>query len=556
MSPLLRLTALICLAAAPLAAQQPAVIHVHADSPQGEFKPVWNYFGYDEPNYTYMPHGRKLLREISGLGASRAYIRAHNLLTSGDGTPALKWGSTNAYTEDAAGHAVYDWTIVDRIFDTYLTSGSKPFVEIGFMPKALSTHPKPYQHNWPQGSLWTGWSYPPKDYAKWGELVYRWVLHCIQRYGRDEVETWYWEVWNEPDIGYWQGTPEEYDKLYDYAADAVKRALPAGRVGGPATTDPSNPKAGQFLDAFLTHCENGGNEATGKWGSPLDFISFHVKGRTTVENGAPEMAAGHQLLNMSQGFDIVRRHPQFSKLPIILSESDPEGCAACVATKYPQNAYRNTPQYASYEAELLQHGLELAEQDGVSLAGLVTWAFEFEDQPYFLGYRTLATQGIDKPVLNAFRMFGLMGGERLAAESTDALKVDSVIASGVRNRQDISAIATRDSNRISVLVWNYSDDSAPRPSPPIQLDVEGIPASPGRVRVEHYRIDEDHSNSFTAWKAMGSPQQPTPEQYSQLESAAQLQLLDSPRWVTTSGGKLELDFSLPAQAVSLLVLTW
>ena len=239
-----------------------------------------------------MPRGRKLLEEISGLGASPAYIRTHNLLTSGDGTPALKWGSTNAYTEDASGQAVYDWTIVDRIFDTYLASGARPFVEIGFMPKALSAHPEPYQHNWPQGSLWTGWSYPPKDYGKWGELVYRWVLHCVQRYGRDEVASWYWEVWNEPDISYWQGTPEEYNKLYDYAADGVQRALPAARVGGPATTDPSNPKAGQFLDAFLTHCENGVNPATGKYGSPLNFISFHVKGRTTVENGRPEMAAG------------------------------------------------------------------------------------------------------------------------------------------------------------------------------------------------------------------------------------------------------------------------
>jgi len=556
MSSLLRLAALICLASTTLAAQQPVVIHAHGDSPLGEFKPIWDYFGYDEPNYTYMPRGKKLLREICGFGPSPAYIRTHNLLTSGDGTPALKWGSTNAYTEDASGHAVYDWTIVDRILDAYQIAGAKPFVEIGFMPKALSTHPEPYRHNWPQGSLWTGWSYPPNDYSKWGELVHRWVLHCVQRYGADQVASWYWEVWNEPDISYWQGTPEEYNKLYDYAADAVRRALPAARVGGPATTDPSNPKAGQFLDAFLAHCENGVNLATGKQGSPLDFISFHVKGRTTLENGRPEMAVGHQLLNLSKGFEIVQQHSQFRSLPIILSESDPEGCAACVATKYPQNAYRNTSQYASYEAEMLRHAAELAEQDRVNLAGLITWAFEFEDQPYFLGYRTLATNGIDKPVLNVFRMFGLMNGDRISAESAGALAADSVIASGVRNRQEINAIATRDAHRICVLVWNYTDDSAPGPSSPIELSVDGIPASPGRVRLEHYRIDGDHSDSFAAWQAMGSPQQPTPEQYSRLESAAQLQMLDSPRWMTSTEGKLDLSFSLPAQAVSLVVLTW
>jgi len=544
-------------AALPVAAQQqPVVIRVHAEVPQGTLRPVWDYFGYDEPNYTYTEHGTKLVGEISSLGGSPAYIRTHNLLTTGDGTPALKWGSTNAYTEDASGHPIYDWTIIDRIFSTYLAAGSKPFVEIGFMPKALSVHPDPYQHNWPQGPLWTGWSYPPKDYKKWGELVYRWVLHCVQRYGRDEVTSWYWEVWNEPDIGYWQGTPEEYYKLYDYAVDAVKRALPSARVGGPATTDPSNPKAGQFLDAFLTHCESGANEATGRRGSPLGFISFHVKGRTSMEEGRPEMAAGHQLLNMSRGFEIVRRHARLSGLPIVLSESDPEGCAACVATQYPQNEYRNTAQYASYEAEVLERALELAANDRVNLAGLVTWAFEFEDQPYFVGYRTLATNGIDKPVLNVFRMLGLMGAERIAAESTGALKIESIIGSGIRERQDLGALATRDPRKISVLIWNYSDDSAPGPPSSVKLQIDGLPETVSRVRVDHYRIDNDHSNSFTGWKAMGSPQSPAAEQYSLLEAAGQLQLLGSPKWSAAAGGRIELTLSLPRPAVSLISLSW
>jgi xylan 1,4-beta-xylosidase len=542
--------------AIPLPAQRPIVVRVNASVSQGAFKPIWKYFGYDEPNYTYAEHGRKLIGEISSLGSWPAYIRTHNLLTTGDGTPALKWGSTNAYTEDASGHPVYDWTIVDHIFDTYLAAGSKPFVEIGFMPKALSVHPDPYRHNWPEGTLWTGWSYPPKDYSKWGELIYQWVLHSLQKYGRAEVASWYWEVWNEPDIGYWQGTPEEYDKLYDYAAEAVKRALPSARVGGPATTDPSNPKAARFLDDFLTHCERGANEVSGKQGSPLDFISFHVKGRTTLEDGRPEMSAGHQLLNVSKGFEIVRQHRGLSKLPIILSESDPEGCAACVATKYPQNEYRNTAQYASYEAEVLQHALDLAARDQVNLAGLVTWAFEFEDQPYFVGFRTLATNGIDKPVLNVFRMFGLMTGERVAAESTGALETGSVIESSVRKRQEVSALATRDGHKVTVLIWNYTDDSAPRPASPVQLKVEGLPETRGHLQVDHYRIDEDRSNSFAAWKAMGSPQQPTAEQYARLEAAGRLQRLEAPQQTAASAGKLELSLSLPSQAVSLIELSW
>lgn len=276
------------------------------------------------------------------------YIRAHNLLTSGDGTAGLKWGSTNAYTEDASGRAVYDWTIMDRIFDAYMEAGVKPLVEMGFMPEALSAQPEPYRHDWPDGNLWTGWAHPPKDYRKWAELIYRWVSHAVERYGKEEVASWYWEAWNEPDIGYWQGTPVEYHKLYDYAADAVKRALPEARVGGPHTTGPGNPRADEYLRGFLEHCARGVNYATGRKGAPLDFIAFHAKGRPREVEGHLRMGISRQLRSIDRGFQIATSFPEFRDLPIILGESDPEGCAACSARLYPQNAYRNGELYATY----------------------------------------------------------------------------------------------------------------------------------------------------------------------------------------------------------------
>ncbi len=247
--------------------------------------PIWAWFGYDEPNYTYSPDGRQLLSEIAALSPVPVYVRTHNLLTTGDGTPALKWGSTNAYTEDGSGRPKYDWTIVDRIISTYLERGMKPLVEIGFMPEALSSHPNPYRHFWKPGGnteLFTGWSYPPADYGKWGRLVYEWVRHSVEKYGRAEVETWWWEVWNEPDIGYWHGTPEEYQKLYDYAADGLKRALPTARIGGPHVTGPNGQRSQEFLRGFLEHCVRGTNYATGKTGSPLDYVGFHAKGAPRV----------------------------------------------------------------------------------------------------------------------------------------------------------------------------------------------------------------------------------------------------------------------------------
>ncbi len=455
-------------------------IQVHADQSQGALSPIWNYFGYDEPNYTYAVNGRKLLGELGALGPKPAYVRVHNLLTTGDGAASLKWGSTNVYTEDAAGKPVYSWTILDQIFDAFHAAGIKPLVEIGFMPEALSTHPEPYRHNFPQGSIYTGWAYPPKDYQKWSEVVFQFVHHLRERYGDAEVKTWLWEVWNEPDIGYWQGTPQEYFKLYDFSVDAVLRALPEARVGGPDSTGPANPKAAEFLRSFLEHCAHQPNYVTGKTGSRLDFISFHPKGSPKWQGDHVQMGIARQLAAIEQGFKIVASFPEWRRTPIILGESDPEGCAACSARTNPQNSYRNGPLYAAYTAETLNNILFLASRERINFLGAVTWAFEFEDQPYFEGFRTLATNGVDKPVLNAFRMFGLLGNERIAATSSGALPSEDVIRDGVRGQPDINVIATRKDHEVEILIWNYHDDDVAAAPTLIDLALSGLPARTSR----------------------------------------------------------------------------
>lgn len=537
-------------------AQSPVSIQVDAGHCLGPLTPVWSYFGYDEPNYTYAPHGQELIAELAASNSARVQIRAHNLLTTGDGMAALKWGSTNAYTEDSAGHPIYDWKIVDKIFDTYLASGAKPFVEIGFMPEALSTHPEPYRHHFPQGELFLGWTYPPKNYDKWRELVYQMVLHCIARYGKAEVAGWNWEVWNEPDIPYWHGTPEEYDKLYDYAVDGVRRALPAAKVGGPATTGPGAAKAAAFLKQFLQHCASGTNFANGKTGAPLDFISFHAKGAPEVKDGHVQMGLAHELRDVDEGLKIVASFPQFAHLPVVLSEADPEGCAACSAKDHPQNAYRNGTLYPAYTAAAIRVMLDLNERSKTNLSGILTWAFEFEDQPFFLGYRTLATNGVDKPVLNVFRMLGLMSGERVELKSSAAAGLDEMLTGGVRGKPSVDGLAARGDHSVGVLLWNYRDEEALAKEMPVELNVAGLPAAAKRILVKHYRIDQGHSNSNTVWKVMGAPQAPTPEQYIALKSAGQLQLMESPRWVESKGDAVQLEFSMPGESVSFVELSW
>jgi xylan 1,4-beta-xylosidase len=554
----------LCLAAAPspapspasVAASAPVVLTVDATQAKGPMAPIWAWFGYDEPNYTTAPNGKKLLSDIAALSPVPVYVRAHNLMTSGDGSYALKWGSTGMYSEDKDGKPIYNWTIVDQIFDTYVERKMKPLAQIGFMPEALSQRPQPYQHRWKPGTpyqeIMTGWATPPKDYDKWAELIYQWVKHCVARYGQQEVESWYWEVWNEPD-GHYLIAPDpklEYFKMYDYAADAVKRALPTARMGGPHTAG-----AGRFMDDFLQHALHGKNFKTGKTGSPLDFVAFHAKGSPKVVNGVVQMGMGIHFKRLDAGFALVEKYPELKGVPVIIGESDPEGCAACGMQTNPENAYRNGTLYSSYTAASIAREFDLAARRGVNLIGAVNWSFEFEDQPWFAGFRDLATNGVNKPVLNVFRMFGMMRGERVAVGGDQAYDAAGIMASGVRGaRTDINALASRDQRSIAVMVWNYHDDDVIDAGAPVELAIAGIPAK--QVQLRHYRIDNDNSNSYSAWKRMGSPAHPNAAQVAELQKASELAQLGTAVTLQTPDGKATVRMQLPRQAVSLVTLSY
>jgi xylan 1,4-beta-xylosidase len=548
-------------AACQAAPPAPVEIRVDLSKSEGPYKPIYNWFGYDEVNYTTAPNGRLLLHELHDLSPVPVYIRAHHMFTSGDGVPELKWSSTNIFTVDAAGKPIYDFHIIDQIFDAYKQAGVRPMVELGFMPKDLAADVAgvtAYQVHYPGSTVAGASNNPPKDYAMWGELVRRFVAHLVQRYGKGETSMWYWEVWNEPDISYWHGTAEDYYKLYDYSVAAIRKELPEAKVGGPASTGPASEKAVAFLDAFLKHCENDKSAADGK-AIPLDFISFHPKGSPKVVDGTVQMGLNAELRAAENGFRIVAAHQRFKDLPIILSEADPEGCAACSMKVNPANAYRNGTLYPTYTAPAMKALYELSKKYKVNLLAMVSWSFEFEGKDWFEGFRSLATNGVDKPVLNVFRMAGLMRGERVQATSTGAIALDEMIKSGVRSTPDVDVIATKAEHEAAVMLWNYHDDDKPAPGAAVEISVDGIPAGVTRVLVEHYRIDDNHSNAYTVWKSLGSPQNPaavSPEQEARLKAAGQLEMLSSPQWVDVTGGEVRISTELPRQALSLLRIHW
>ena len=510
---------------------------------------VWQYYGYDECNYTTTPPARQLMKTLAGINAAPVYLRQHYLLVTGDGKPVLKWGSTNAYTEDTAGNPLYDWRIMDGIMDAVVGSGCRPLVQIGFMPKALSVKPEPYQNDRSFSKVGAGVSHPPKDYNKWADLIREWARHSKQRYNQVE-ETWLWELWNEPDIFYWRGSLEEYCKLFDYTEHALHEVMPKAILGGPHAAIAGS----AFFRKFLEHCASGRNAVTGRRSTRLDYIGFHSKGSTKFVNGHPQLNMGRNLSNLERGFSVIADFPKLRRTPVIIGECDPEGMAARSSRVHPANGYRNGSPYAAYEVALMKHTIDLAARKNTNLQGVLTWAFMFDGKDYFEGFRTLSTNGIHKPVLNAFKMLGMFQGKRIPVVSSGSLGLAHILGKSVRERPDIDGLATATDETIQVLIWNYHDDMVPAAPAPVRLTIRMPKDAHLRARVNHYRIDDTHSNAYTQWLLHNSPQKPTPAVLAELHAAGELEMLEPVRFYNINNGEVQLSFSLPRYAVSFVEL--
>jgi xylan 1,4-beta-xylosidase len=536
-------------------AEAPAAVTIDVDATAAgaSLEPVWAFYGYDEVNYTTAAEGEALLRTLAAAHTAPVHVRTHFLFNTGDGMPALKWGSTNLYTEDPSKGPIYDYTRIDAIMDATTRAGAFPFVELGFMPEALSTRPTPYENS-DTYALDGGCFYPPRDYDAWARLVTSWATHVKDRYPGAEA-SWQWELWNEPDIGYWNGTFEEYARLYDYTEAALHAVFPDASLGGPAVASPER----SFLSQFLEHCATGTNAVTGQTGTRLDMVSFHAKGGVSLTGGHVQMDLGNQLRQHRAGFAAVAGSATLAATPIVISEADPDGCAACPIRTAPQNAYRNSPAYGAYEVAMMKRTLDLAAELGVNLRGVLTWAFTFPGSPYFAGYRALATNGIRLPVLNALELLGRLRGDRLPVASSGARPLSDILDGSVRDQPDVDALAARDGDRIRILVWNYHDELVAAEPAPVTVRVSLPPAfggtEPSRaVRVTHTRVDDAHGDAYTAWIARGSPEAPSAAELAALQEAMLPVVLDPEQVAPVVGGAVSLSFDLPRFGVSLLEL--
>jgi len=526
-----------------------ATIKVDCSKRVSELKRIWDSIGFDEINWAYTPRGKEILKILGGIVERPFYIRNHNALTSGNGLSYPAWGSTNVYSEDQNGSPVYDFTILDQVYDVYIANGFKPLIELDFMPKDLvresEEHYVVYEH---------GWAYPPKDYKKWEELIFQVVKHCVERYGEYEVENWYWEIWNEPDISYWKGSFEEFCMLYDYAVSGATRALPKIKIGGPAVTSPGRGKGGEFLDRFLNHCVNGKNYVTGERGTKIDFISFHTKGGFYISyvKGSKNTPSMKMMMeDIKAGLEIINKYPELLNCNILVDECDPDVGTIYGVYDNPNFIHRNTEYYPVFLCSMVKKILELNKkyQKGVDL--ITSWAFYFEGKRFFEGNRTLFTnENIEKPIVNAFRMLSKLGDTQISLESSgasDPLSEDW--------EYDIDGIATiKDDNSIQIMIWNHHDEWWREGTEEINIEILNLPFEDRPFILKEYRIDKEHSNSYTEWVNQGMPQDPSPSQVARIKEKQGLELVGLVRKYLPKNRTFNFRFNLPLHGVSLFEL--
>ena len=476
-------------------AKSPETITVDARSQAMPFPHFWEtMFGSGRAILSLRDSYRDDLREVKKVTDFR-YVRFH----------AIFHDEVGVYDEDTNGVPIYNFSYVDQIYDGLLQNGIRPFVEISFMPRKLAVRQDVHAFWYKQIVA------PPKDYAKWDDLIRHFAQHLVDRYGIDEVAQWYFEVWNEPNIDFWTGDPKQatYFELYDHTARTLKTVNPLLRVGGPATA------AAHWVDAFVEHLaqEN----------VPADFISTHGYADDTVE----DLLHSHEDIPMDQRVcrAVQKVHNQIASslrpnLPLLWTEW-------------------NVPSFGNLQArDTIFVGPAVANTirqcDGL-VDQMSFWTFDdvFEEsgvirEPFHGGFGLIAAGSIKKPSYNAFALLHQLGDRRIANLSDNAL------------------VTRRADGTLVLAVWNLVDPDQRGTSRPVQFEFSGVNSN-SQVLIQ--RVDEDHGNTLAAYQAMGKPRYPTQAQITQLNSAA---TLPQPQRAMLSEGKLRL--SIPVNGLLLLTI--
>jgi xylan 1,4-beta-xylosidase len=498
------LFAMLLLSAVSAVRAAPVAVTIDARNLGAPFAHFWEQmFGSGRAALALRDSYREDLRLVRA-ATDFSYVRFHGIFHD----------ELGLYEVDASGRAAYNFSYIDQIYDGLLAQGVRPFLELSFMPQKLALDSANIFGFWYRPNI-----SPPKDYAQWDAMIEAFVGHLVERYGLEEVAQWYFEVWNEPNAGFWGGKPYQpsYFELYDHTARAIKQVSPRLRVGGPSTAQAA------WAGDFIRHCAHDG--------IPVDFVSSHVYAnddpQDVFQKDIPVPREQMVCRAVRKVHEEIAASP-LPQLPLIWSEYNA--------------SYANEPNVTDtvYMGPWL--AATISQCDGLTQA-MSYWTFSdvFEENgvvrtPFYGGYGLVAEHQIPKPAFNAFALLHRLGDRRLPVSA------DSVLAT------------RREDGTLAIALWNYAepDGSGEKYTPPgaagpaksFVLSLRGVAKS---ARAQLWRLDRDHGNVLKTYDAMGRPAYPTPAQIARLRAAAQPVAVQA---VKINAGRLRVDVT--AQGLVLI----
>ncbi len=514
------LAALLCLVPA-AHAQQAERLTIDAQAPTTPFPHFWEQtFGSGRAILSLRESYRDDLRTVKQATDFKS-IRFHGILMDEVGlyNPDRTVQNPGLAAEAAHDAGTYNFSYIDEIYDGLLQNGVKPFVELSFMPKKMAADP-----NLTQSFFYHPVVSPPKDYKLWDDMIRALAQHLIARYGIDEVASWKFEVWNEPNLDFWGGNPRQatYFELYDHTARALKSANTRVQVGGPSTAQAA------WVTPFLAH--------TKAEKVPVDFVSTHVYANDTAKDVLQtneEIARDRMVFRAVEKVHKEILNSPYPRIPLIFSEYNA--------------SYSNEPNVtdSTYIGPWLANNIRLC--DGLT-ESMAYWDFSdvFEEQgvvttPFYGGFGLIAADEIPKPSLNVFRALHKLGSRRLKTDSDSAL-----------------ATVAPDGSVVLAL-WDYAPPTGtgptytmppagPEPTRTFDIHIAHLPAN---ASIQVFRVDRDHGNVLKAFDAMGRPPGDlTPDQVAKLKAAGAMAPAES---MHLQNGNLHL--TVPAQGLAVVVVS-
>jgi len=510
---------------------------IYADHIIGENTEFWKAIGSDHLFYhVNRPAGQVLLDRMKATNSNK-YFRSHHTFTQDIRHGVLR--GQNVYSEDEQGNPVYDFSNVNKVFGEYVKRGMKPIVEYDYLPDLLDIEESGISAGNDEGMIMRNTG--PNDWAKWSDLMKAATQNFIDSFGREEVRTWYFEVWNEPD-----GWPvEEMDvffKMYDVFVDAVTSIDPELKVGGPACYHE------YFLRPFLQHVVHGTNHVTGNTGTRIDFISYHIYGLSgSWLNREPDIHPRVQRFAQSVLWlqRLISQYPQLKDAEFHLNEWGMSSNYYRLVKDYPDLEYRNSEESALFLMKLVNSLFQIEDNYDFPTSLLLYWGFcwEADEDEFFVGKRELTTAGnTPKPIQIGFEM--------LARLKENRIKVSREVKD---SRFGLLATASND-NDLAFIVYNYDEtDDDIEKADGVSVNITGLVIGQKYI-VKITKLDRRHNNTYRAWQRAGQPESTAGTDITMIRQAGELQPSDEFEVMADENGELKLDLQIHRHSMQLIEL--